>query len=92
MNQRIERLLENWLLNTVRHCRATRLFDMEIRNLNRSEQIALANTCLDFFESETERLLAKRKGNSASGCLPSPPKGGEDGSGGRSMLLGYRGR
>lgn len=79
-------------MNTVRHCRVTRLFDMEIQNLNRSEQIALANTCLDFFENETQRLLAKRKGNPSSRGLPSPPKNEEDGSAGRSMLVGRRGR
>lgn len=79
MNQRIERLLENWLANTARHCRTTRLSDFEMSRLNRNEQIALANSCLDYFENEVERLLAKKGGSAASNRLPSSPKDREDG-------------
>jgi len=72
--------LENWLANTMRHCRATRLFDLDIHHLNRSEQIGLANACLDYFESEAERLLKKENCAPNGGSLPSPPKDGEDGN------------
>lgn len=80
MNQRTERLLENWLANTMRHCRATRLFDQNVHNLNRNEQIGLANACLDYFEGEAERLLKRTNGPTDKGRLPSPPKDGEDGN------------
>lgn len=79
MNQRTERLLENWLANTIRHCRATRLFDLNVHHLNRNEQIGLANACLDYFECEAERLLKGKSGTAVEGRLPPSPKDGEDG-------------
>jgi hypothetical protein len=79
MNQRTERLLENWLANTTRHCRATRLFNLNIHHLNRDEQVGLANACLDYFESEAERLLKKKSGGTAGPHSPPSPKGGKGG-------------
>lgn len=77
MNTRIDRLLENWLANTVRHCRAIRLFDMEVHRLSRDEQIALANACLDYFEHEAERRLENVA--TSKPAAPSPHKTGGDG-------------
>lgn len=80
MNQRTERVLENWLANTIRHCRAARLFDLNVHHLNRDEQIGLANACLNYFEEEAERLLKRNGGSTSESSLLSPPKEGEDGS------------
>jgi len=79
MNQRTERILENWLANTIRHCRATRLFDLNVHHLKRNEQIDLANACLDFFENEAERLLRRKGGSTIERRLPPLPKDGEGG-------------
>lgn len=92
MNQRTERILENWLANTVRHCRATRLFDLNVHHLNRDEQIGLANACLNYFEEEAERLLKRNGGSTGEFRLPSSPKDGEDGSAYRARPSSRRGR
>lgn len=77
MDSRIDRLLENWLANTVRHCRVIRLFDMEVHRLSRDEQISLANACLDYFENEVEKILDKK--GRAKPAAPSPRSLGGDG-------------
>lgn len=69
MENRTERLLENWLANTVRHCRALTLFDLEVHKLSRNEQIHLAQSCLDYFEKAAERRL--KGGCGENGGLPS---------------------
>lgn len=77
MNIRKERILENWLANTVRHCRATRLFDVEVHLLSREQQADLASACLDYFEAEAERRVGAVP--AACGERKPPPNGSAGG-------------